>query len=112
MNVKHVIVTAVVLLAVMMFVTAPPAGSDKQNGNGKSVTLIGCPAAGVMPFCVMLKGKDQVNYNISAAAPMPPVGDVAVRVTGTVTDKVSLCMQGAVLDNIKWTKTRQKCPKT
>ena len=34
-----------------------------------------------------------------------------IRVRGTVTDKMSICGEGIVLDRIRWTRTRQLCPK-
>lgn len=105
MRAKHVVIAALALLAMIAFVSAQPAAE-----RGKTVTVTGCPYAGVMPTCIMLKGKDQ-TYNITSAEPRPPVGDVVIRLTGMVADKASLCLQGAVLDNIKWTATKQKCPK-
>ena len=100
-------------LAVLLCVTAgfsfaamaaPKAGSQ--------VTVVGCPKAGTIPTCVMLKAADGTNYNISSASPKPVADDVVIRLTGKVTDKYSICIQGYVLDDIKWTATKQKCPKS
>jgi len=94
-------VTAGFSFAVM---AAPKAGSR--------VTVVGCPKAGTIPTCVMLKGSDGTNYNVSSASPKPVADDVVIRLTGKVTDKYSICIQGYVLEEIKWTATKQKCPKS
>jgi hypothetical protein len=33
-----------------------------------------------------------------------------IRLRATVTDKLSACLQDIVLDRIRWTPVRQKCP--
>jgi hypothetical protein len=35
---------------------------------------------------------------------------VAIILTGTVTQKLSICLQGIVLDDIKWDRTKMRCP--
>ena len=56
----------------------------------------------------MIIGADGTVYNITSANPKPPL-DVMIQLRGTVTDKLSACNQGLVLDNINWTPTQQKC---
>ena len=74
------------------------------------VTVTGCPYAGVTATCLMIKGSDGTVYNITGVSPKPRVMDRMIRLRGAVTDKVSMCNQGVVLDRIRWTRTRQKCP--
>jgi hypothetical protein len=47
-------------------------------------------------------------YNITSANPTPPL-DVKIQLRGTVTDKLSACNQGLVVENITWTATQEKC---
>ena len=73
------------------------------------VTVIGCPVAGVEPNCLLIRGADNNTYNISGARQRPPIGQRAVRLSGTKTRKVSYCQQGIMLDKITWTYTEQDC---
>jgi hypothetical protein len=77
---------------------------------GKKITLAGCPYPGVLTTCLMIKDKDGTVYNITSANPKPAPNDVAIVLTGTVTQKLSICAQGAVLDDIKWDRTKMRCP--
>ena len=56
----------------------------------------------------MITGEDGSVYNITGANPKPPL-DVKIQLRGTVTDKLSACNQGLVLENITWTPTQEKC---
>ena len=47
-------------------------------------------------------------FNITAANPKPPF-DVKIQLRGKVTDKLSACNQGLVLENIDWAPTQEKC---
>jgi hypothetical protein len=58
----------------------------------------------------MIKSPDGTLYNISALNPRPRSLERVIRVRGSVTDKVSTCNQGIVLDRIRWSRTRQHCP--
>ena len=73
------------------------------------VTVTGCPIDGVEVGCVVLKGDDGKSYNISSAKPKPRIGAKAIKLTGDTSDKVSTCMQGTVLDNIKYEETAKDC---
>ena len=74
------------------------------------VTVTGCAYAGVTATCLMIKGPTGTFYNISAIAPRPRQMGRMIRVRGSVTDKMSICGEGVVLDRIRWTRTRQQCP--
>jgi|APDOM4702015159_1054818.scaffolds.fasta_scaffold177808_2 hypothetical protein len=77
---------------------------------GQRVTFSGCMFAGTPATCLMIKSPDGTVYNINALNPRPRALDRVIRVRGTVTDKVSICNQGIVLDRIRWSRTRQRCP--
>ena len=100
------------LLLGSILLAGQPQQKDTNNGGKKDVvTVEGCPARGVEQGCLMLVTPDgKTTYNISAANPKPKVGDRAVRLTGTRTDKASFCMQGVILENIKWNYLEAKCP--
>jgi hypothetical protein len=76
---------------------------------GERVSVMACPYAGVTAPCLMIKGADGSIYNITAAAPKPPLNGRMIRLRATVTDKLSACAQGTVLERIRWTPVRQKC---
>ena len=75
---------------------------------GDNVSVLACARAGVEANCLVITGADGSVYNITGASPKPPL-DVIIQLRGTVTDKLSACNQGLVLDNINWTPTQQKC---
>jgi hypothetical protein len=76
---------------------------------GERVALTACPHAGITAPCLTVNGADGTVYNISAAAPKPPLNGRMIRLRATVSDKLSACLQSAVLDRIRWTPVRQKC---
>jgi hypothetical protein len=77
---------------------------------GKKITITSCPYPGVEFSCLMIKDKDGTVYNITGANPKPMPNDVVIILTGTVTQKLSICLQGIVLDDIKWQRTKMRCP--
>jgi hypothetical protein len=91
--------------ALLAFALASPAAAE-----GKKVTITACPYPGVEFSCLMIKDKDGTVYNITGAHPKPAPNDVAIILTGTVAQKFSICMQGIVLDDIKWNRTKMRCP--
>ena len=95
------------LIAVAAIVV--PAAAQTAPKVGQRVTVTGCPFAGVTASCLMIKGADGTVYNITGVTPKPRVMDRMIRLRGLVTDKVSMCNQGVVLDRIRWTRVRQKC---
>jgi len=91
------------IAAAMLFAGLASASAQQR------ITVIGCPAAGVEPKCLVIRGGDNVTYNITDARQRPEVGQRAIRLTGTVVRKASYCQQGIVLANISWTYTDQTC---
>ena len=74
------------------------------------VTLSGCATAGVEAGCVMLESGGVV-YDITAAQPKPEPGTFGT-VTGSTSDKVSMCQQGTILDPAEWAPDpKTSCPK-
>jgi len=59
----------------------------------------------------MIKSSEGRAYNISSMTPRPRAMDRMIRLRGTVTDKLSMCNEGIVLDRIRWTRVRQQCTK-
>jgi hypothetical protein len=98
-------IVALALPALLAGAIAGPAAAE-----GKKVTITGCPYPGVEFSCLMIKDKDGTVYNITGAHPKPAPNDVAIILTGTVAQKLSICMQGIVLDDIKWDRTKMRCP--
>ncbi|MFY9291513.1 MAG: hypothetical protein WAP03_12565 [Methylorubrum rhodinum] len=78
----------------------------------QSVTVTGCPANGIEVGCIVIKDEDGKTYNITNAKPKPKVGSKAIKLTGTVSDKVSFCNQGTILEEIKYEETSKDCDAT
>jgi hypothetical protein len=97
-----------VFAALMLGVTALPA--QAATAAGQRVTFSGCAFTGTPDMCLMIKSPDGSLYNITALNPRPRALDRVIRIRGTVSDKVSACTQGIVLDRIRWSRTRQRCP--
>jgi hypothetical protein len=76
---------------------------------GQRVSVTGCAFPGVTATCLMIKGADGTVYNITGVSPRPRTLERVIRVRGTVTDKMSICNEGIVLDRIRWSRTRQQC---
>lgn len=96
--------SAVILTGALISVAAqaaPPVGYG--------VALTACPHAGVTAPCMTINGADGTVYNITGATLKPPLNGRMIRLRATVTDKLSACVQGIVLDRIRWTPVRQKC---
>jgi hypothetical protein len=98
----------VVFVALMLGLTALPV--QAATAAGQRVTFSGCAFTGTPDMCLMIRNPDGTLYNISALNPRPRALDRIIRVRGTVTDKASVCNQGIVLDRIRWSRTRQRCP--
>jgi hypothetical protein len=95
------------VLALVVALTVGPAAAAPKPG--ESVALSACARPGVTAICLMINGADGTVFNITSANPKPPL-DTVIELRGTVTDKLSACNQGIVLDNVSWTRTAQKCP--
>ena len=76
---------------------------------GERIALTACPHAGITAPCLTITGADGTVYNITGATPKPPLNGRMIRLRATVSDKLSACLQGTVLDRIRWTPVRQKC---
>jgi hypothetical protein len=98
----------VVALVVVALLTAPAAVAESKRPARVSIT--GCPYPGVTGSCLMVKAANGTVYNISSASPRPRLSGRMIRVRGSITDQLSACGQGFVLDRIRWTRTRQRCP--
>ena len=102
MTIRMAIAVAAGLGAVVMLGSGAGAEmlAPTKAPKTKTVNFLGCATRGVPEFCVMIKGPGGANYNVSDANPGVPIGR-RVRLTGTVTDKMSPCF-GTVLDNVRW----------
>ncbi len=94
------------IATVILAAAASPVAVHAAPGDNVSVQA--CARAGVEANCLVIIGEDGSVYNITSASPKPPL-DVKIQLRGTVTDKLSACNQGLVLDNITWTPTQEKC---
>jgi hypothetical protein len=84
------------------------AGPARAAPPVERIKLTACPYAGVTAPCLMIKGADGTVYNITSVTPKPPLNRM-IRLRATVTDKLSVCAQGIVLDRIRWTGVPQRC---
>jgi hypothetical protein len=84
--------------------------SQAEPKRGERVSITGCTYQGTSARCLMMRGKDGSRYNISAVSPRPRQSNRMIRVRGAVSDKLSDCGEGIVLERIRWTRTRQHCP--
>jgi hypothetical protein len=86
------------------------AGMAHAAPKADEVDVTACAYPGITGLCMMINGPDGTVYNITSANPPPPF-DTAVRLRGTLTDKLSICGQGRVLDDISWSGTKRRCPR-
>ncbi|MPZ39367.1 MAG: hypothetical protein GEU95_15185 [Rhizobiales bacterium] len=100
--------TAVAAVLCAALLVSLPARAETKRQERVSVT--GCPYAGVTANCLMIKGPGDTVYNISSIRPRPRQSGRMIRVRGSVTDKMSICGEGVVLERIRWTRRRQRCP--
>src|SRR5258707_269203 len=100
---KPVLAGALALAAVLITGAAQAAPQA-----GERIALTACPNAGITAPCLTVTGADGSVYNITGAAPKPPLDGRMIRLRATVSDKLSSCLQGIVLDRIRWTPVRQK----
>ena len=97
---------AAVLGAALLMSVAAHAESKRLE----HVAVTSCPYPGVTANCLMIKAANGTVYNISSITPRPRHINRMIRVRGVITDKMSACGEGVVLDRIRWTRTRQLCP--
>ena len=80
-----------------------------MNAVGEDITVSGCASVGVEANCLVLKDGEK-TYDISAAQPTPIPGTYGT-LRGTLSDKVSTCQQGQVVDPATWeVETGRQCP--
>jgi hypothetical protein len=101
----ELVAASAVLLAVALISAAAQAAPQV----GDRVALMACPHAGITAPCLTIAGADGIVYNITGAAPKPPLNGRMIRLRATVSDKLGACLQGTTLDRIRWTPVRQKC---
>jgi hypothetical protein len=104
MRARPIAASALALAAVLSAVAAQAAPQV-----GERIALTACPHAGITAPCLTVNGADGTVYNITGATPKPPLDGRMIRLRATVSDKLSSCLQGIVLDRIRWTPVRQKC---
>lgn len=76
----------------------------------EEISVSGCAAAGVEASCMILNAEDGKTYDITAAQPVPEPGTYGM-LTGTLTDKMSTCQQGPVVDPAQWqVEPGKECP--
>jgi hypothetical protein len=101
--------TSVAARALLLAVVLLPAATRAAPQVGDRIALTACPHPGVTAPCLTIAGADGTVYNITGATPKPPLNGRMIRLRATVSDKLSACLQGRVLDRIRWTPVRQKC---
>jgi hypothetical protein len=101
--------SALLLAAVLLAAVLISAAAQAAPQVGERVALTACPHAGITAPCPTINGADGAVYNIAGATAKPPLNGRMIRLRGTVSDKLSTCLQGTVLDRIRWTPVRQKC---
>ena len=101
-----------VVLAVAMIVLVGSALPAELTAAPKTdqVRAEGCVEAGVEAGCLVVKDlKSGTLYNLRIKGPHPKVGE-GIDLVGVPFDGVSICMQGPVVDVIKWApKASLKC---
>ena len=80
---------------------------------GKRVTVNGCVSRGVEFGCLIIRDrKTNLPYSIGSASPRPDAArGLMVHLTGVVSRKPDTCLQGPVLEKVKWNYTKTECPK-
>jgi hypothetical protein len=102
------IVPAAIAMAALFALSPAPQAAPKR---GDRVTVTGCPYRGVTAGCLLIRARDGSVYNISSVSPRPRESGRMIRLHGAVTERASMCAVGVVLERIRWTRTRQRCPK-
>lgn len=91
------------ILSAAILAVATPAVAEE-------ISVSGCAAAGVEASCIILKAEDGKTYDITAAQPAPEPGTYGT-LTGTLTDKMSVCQQGPVVEPAQWqVEPGKECP--
>ena len=87
--------------SLVLLMTAQAAAED--------ITVSGCASAGVEANCLVLEAQGK-TYNITAAQPTPVPGTYGT-LKGTLSDKMSACQQGVIVDPATWeVEPGKACP--
>lgn len=91
------------ILSAALLAAAMPALAEE-------ITVSGCAAAGVEGSCIILKADDGKTYDITAAQPEPAPGTYGT-LKGQLTDRMSICQQGPIVDPAQWqVEPGKECP--
>jgi hypothetical protein len=86
---------------------APATAAPKA---GERVSIKGCVFPGVTGNCLMLKSSDGTVYDITSISPRPRGSGRMIWLRGVVSDRLSICAQGQVLERMRWTRVHEPCP--
>ena len=89
--------------------SAPDVGIANEDLGPVGATVATALEKSSKIHAVTINAADGTVYNITAATPRPAFNGRMIRLRATVSDKLSACLQGIVLDRIRWTPVRQKC---
>ncbi len=77
---------------------------------GAQISVLGCPIPGAEYRCTGLRAADGGMFDISSADPRPdPRGPYAIELTGRVSQRMSYCQQGVILEDVQWRTTHLRC---
>jgi hypothetical protein len=100
-------VFAIVAVSFFGFWSLNPHRSLAATAVGKPVHFSTCTKAGVEQNCVIARADDGASYNVTGAVSgLKP--NQWLQGTGTVSDRMSLCMQGSPIE--KFTPDRKPTP--
>ena len=88
---RDLVITASFVLLV------PTAPALSATAVGKPVHFSTCTLAGVEHDCIIAKGDDGATYNVTGALPSLKAKQW-LQGTGTVSDRMSYCMQGNTIE--------------
>lgn len=92
-----------VILSAALLTMAMPALAEE-------ITVSGCAAIGVEANCIILKADDGKTYDITAAQPAPAPGTYGT-LKGMLSDRMSICQQGLIVDPAQWqVEPGKECP--
>ena len=66
----------------------------------EQIKASGCARAGTEAGCIILQDGDK-TYDITSASPKPAI-DTYGTVTGTISSKMTMCMEGKPLEAAEW----------
>ena len=70
------------------------------SAKAEQITASGCARAGTEAGCIILQDGKQ-TYEITSASPKPAI-DTYGTVTGAISSKMTMCMEGKPLENAEW----------